>query len=172
MCGRRFCYTVRERTMIALMNELTDTHDWHRKIFDSEYTFKWKSALVMSGRDITRSMADWVRYIPRYVSSIRCLREPVCGRGKVLCTRISHFVNRACNRWWYLQVWHTSVFFRSCRASESYRFPSSKQADEHQQWHSRRRRRSISVRLGVWQDENNRPDRLQSFRLYQTSWRS
>lgn len=57
---RKFCYTVRERTMIALINELTDTTEWQRKVFAPEYTFKWKSGLVMSGRDITRSMADWV----------------------------------------------------------------------------------------------------------------
>lgn len=54
------CYTVRERTMMALMNELTDMPDWERKIFDAQFTFTWKSAKVMAGRDVTRSMADWV----------------------------------------------------------------------------------------------------------------
>lgn len=54
------CYTVRERTMIALMNELTDMPDWEREIFDAQFTFTWKSAKVMAGRDVTRSMADWV----------------------------------------------------------------------------------------------------------------
>lgn len=47
--------------MMALINELTDMPNWERKIFDTDFTFKWKSALVMSGKDVTRSMADWVR---------------------------------------------------------------------------------------------------------------
>ena len=46
--------------MIALMNELTDLPDWERQIFDTQFTFTWKSAKVMAGRDVTRSMADWV----------------------------------------------------------------------------------------------------------------
>ena len=57
---RRFCYTVRERTILALINELTDMPDWHRKVFDIDFTFKWKSEKLMTGKDITRSMADWV----------------------------------------------------------------------------------------------------------------
>ena len=54
------CYTVRERTMIALMNELTDMPGWERQIFDAQFTFTWKSAKVMAGKDVTRCMADWV----------------------------------------------------------------------------------------------------------------
>jgi len=49
--------------MIALMNELTDMPNWERKIFDPNFTFKWKSAQLMNGRDVTRSMADWVRLL-------------------------------------------------------------------------------------------------------------
>ena len=45
--------------MLALMNELTDTPEWQQIVFDPEYTFKWKNAEIMSGKDITRSMADW-----------------------------------------------------------------------------------------------------------------
>ena len=56
-----FCYTIRELTMLALINELTDMPDWDRKIFDSDFTFEWKSAKTMSGNDMTRSMVDWVR---------------------------------------------------------------------------------------------------------------
>lgn len=44
--------------MIAMINELTDMPDWERKIFDSTFIFEWKSAKVMSRRDITRAMAD------------------------------------------------------------------------------------------------------------------
>lgn len=47
--------------MLALINELTDMPEWHRNIFDGEFTFTWKSEKVMSGLDINRSMADWVR---------------------------------------------------------------------------------------------------------------
>lgn len=46
--------------MLALMNELTDMPDWERKIFDAQFTFTWKSAKVMAGGGVTRSMADWV----------------------------------------------------------------------------------------------------------------
>ena len=56
-----FCYTVRELTMLMLINELTDIPDWDRKIFDPDFSFEWKSSKTMSGKDITRSMADWVR---------------------------------------------------------------------------------------------------------------
>ena len=55
--------------MLALMNELTDVHEWQRVIFDPAFTFEWKSAKIMSGRDITKSMADWcVEEVKYYVS--------------------------------------------------------------------------------------------------------
>lgn len=47
--------------MIALINELTDMPEWHRKIFNTDLAFRWKSEKVMSGLDVYRSMADWVR---------------------------------------------------------------------------------------------------------------
>ena len=46
--------------MIALINELTDMPEWSRKIFDPDMVFEWKSAKLFGGRDITRSMVDWV----------------------------------------------------------------------------------------------------------------
>jgi len=46
--------------MLAWINELTDLPCWQHKIFDSEFTFKWKSAKVMTACDVVRSMADWV----------------------------------------------------------------------------------------------------------------
>ena len=49
--------------MLALINGLTDMPDWHRKIFDPDMVFEWKSAKLLSGRDITRSMVDWVSSI-------------------------------------------------------------------------------------------------------------
>ncbi|KAL9128531.1 MAG: hypothetical protein Q9217_002796 [Psora testacea] len=54
------CYTIRELTMISWINELTDMPDWHRKIWDNDFVFKWKSVKVMTGGDVTRSMADWM----------------------------------------------------------------------------------------------------------------
>ena len=57
----KYCYTIRERTMLALINELTDIPDWDRKIFDTNFVFEWKSAKLMTGQDVTRSMVDWVR---------------------------------------------------------------------------------------------------------------
>ena len=50
--------------MLALINELTDMSEWDRKIFDNEFTFRWKSLKVMSGIDVTRSMAEWVVQSP------------------------------------------------------------------------------------------------------------
>ena len=46
--------------MLALINELTDLPSWQHKVFDSDFTFRWKCKNVMSDRDITQSMADWV----------------------------------------------------------------------------------------------------------------
>ncbi|KAL8799657.1 MAG: hypothetical protein Q9182_005727 [Xanthomendoza sp. 2 TL-2023] len=54
-----FCYTMREIAMIAWMNALTDMPDWHRKVFDPDFTFEWKSAKVLTSYDVTRSMVDW-----------------------------------------------------------------------------------------------------------------
>lgn len=45
--------------MLAWMNESTDTPDWQRKIFDPDFVFKWKSAKILTGQDVTRSMVDW-----------------------------------------------------------------------------------------------------------------
>lgn len=48
--------------MLAWINELTDIPDWRCKIFDTGFVFKWKSAKVLTGQDVTRSMVDWVRF--------------------------------------------------------------------------------------------------------------
>ena len=55
----KFCYTLRELTMIALINELTDSPDWDRKAFDPEFAFEWKSQKLLQGNDVTRAMLDW-----------------------------------------------------------------------------------------------------------------
>lgn len=56
-----FCYTVRELTMLAWINELTDIPDWQCRVFDPDFMFKWKSSKISTGQDVTRSMAEWVR---------------------------------------------------------------------------------------------------------------
>lgn len=48
--------------MLAWINELTDLPEWHRQIFDPDFTFKWKSEKIMTGGDVTRAMADWVSF--------------------------------------------------------------------------------------------------------------
>ncbi|KAL8774321.1 MAG: hypothetical protein Q9209_001072 [Squamulea sp. 1 TL-2023] len=63
-----FCYTMREISMIAWMNTLTDMSGWERRIFDTEFTFEWKSAKLLTGYDVTRSMVDWcVEEVKYYV---------------------------------------------------------------------------------------------------------
>ncbi|RDB26315.1 hypothetical protein Hypma_006638 [Hypsizygus marmoreus] len=59
--------TLREITMLHLMNKLTDKPDWNKKVFDDVIASKWKSeALATEALDITQSMVDWcideVRY--------------------------------------------------------------------------------------------------------------
>ena len=55
----KFCYTVRELIILALINELTDMPDWDRKVFNPELTFYWKSAKLLTRLYVTRSMLDW-----------------------------------------------------------------------------------------------------------------
>ena len=52
--------------MLALINEFTDMEGWDRKIFDPEFVFQWKSAKLLTGQDITKSMLDWVRSFYNY----------------------------------------------------------------------------------------------------------
>ncbi|KAL8917003.1 MAG: hypothetical protein Q9208_008221 [Pyrenodesmia sp. 3 TL-2023] len=54
-----FCYTMREMKMIKWMNDLTDLPDWEHKIYDPNFAFEWKSARLLAGGDVTRSMVDW-----------------------------------------------------------------------------------------------------------------
>ena len=66
----KFCYTLRELTMIALMNELTDISDWDRAVFDPGFTFDWKSQKLLQGKDVTRAMLDWcIEEVRNYVHS-------------------------------------------------------------------------------------------------------
>ncbi|KAM6502959.1 Protein of unknown function (DUF4246) domain containing protein [Amanita muscaria] len=52
--------TLREFTMMRLMNQLTDKPDWNIKVFDDDIANKWKNeALAAEDIDITQGMVDW-----------------------------------------------------------------------------------------------------------------
>jgi hypothetical protein len=79
--------TLREFTMLDLMNQMTDKPNWHLKvsllgfiqpattnldqIFDETTTSNWKAeALAAEGRDITEGMVDWCIAELRYKAKI------------------------------------------------------------------------------------------------------
>ncbi|KAK1233198.1 hypothetical protein PQX77_003657 [Marasmius sp. AFHP31] len=52
--------TVRERTMLAMINEITDKPDWDRKVNDKTIVSKWRNeALGREGADISQAMFDY-----------------------------------------------------------------------------------------------------------------
>lgn len=72
---------LKERSMIALMSELSDKPEWTRKVFDEEIVEKWKQeAMEMAKsqaeeRKITEKMFDFVSAVPfgkLLMSSKRC----------------------------------------------------------------------------------------------------
>jgi hypothetical protein len=80
--------TLREFTMLHIMNSITDKPGWEKKVclqsrvpfakltnfiqvFDDSIAEKWKSeALSMPGRDVTQKMVDWVIEELRYKANI------------------------------------------------------------------------------------------------------
>ncbi|KAG4439283.1 hypothetical protein IFR05_005216 [Cadophora sp. M221] len=53
--------TLREFTMLHIMNALTDKPDWEDKVFDDTIAEKWKTEVMTTpGRDVSQKMADWV----------------------------------------------------------------------------------------------------------------
>lgn len=52
--------TVRERTMLALMDSITDKPEWDRKVFDQSIIQKWRQEAVDSDMDVSDKMLDWV----------------------------------------------------------------------------------------------------------------
>ena len=53
--------TVRERTMMAIMNSITDKPEWSRKVFDESIARKWRQeAMEDENWDVTEKMLDWV----------------------------------------------------------------------------------------------------------------
>lgn len=52
--------TVRERTMVALMDSITDKPEWDWKIFDEGIIQKWRQEALDGGMDVSEKMLDWV----------------------------------------------------------------------------------------------------------------
>ena len=73
--------------MIGLMNEFTDLPFWERKIFEADFTFEWKSAQLLAGKDVTRPMADWVNFSPVVRSEVTFYysQHAVCRGSQILC---------------------------------------------------------------------------------------
>ena len=60
--------TVRERTMMSMMNSITDKPEWDRKVFEDDIVSKWRQeALGTEDMDVTEKMLDWVS---RYAQSV------------------------------------------------------------------------------------------------------
>ncbi|KAL1847909.1 hypothetical protein Plec18167_004873 [Paecilomyces lecythidis] len=51
--------TLRERTMLEIMNQITDKPDWDEKVFNEEIVGRWREE-VRRGRDVTDRMMDYV----------------------------------------------------------------------------------------------------------------
>ena len=52
--------TVRECTMMRMMDQLTDKKDWSVKIFNDEIAVKWRQEFLASDSDISEKMVDEV----------------------------------------------------------------------------------------------------------------
>lgn len=54
--------TVREYTMMEIMNRITDKIEWNMKIFDAEISQKWQNeAMGTKEKDVSKKMMDYVR---------------------------------------------------------------------------------------------------------------
>ena len=54
--------TVREYTMMEIMNRVTDKPSWETKVFDDTIASKWKAELLaQKDKDISEKMVDEVR---------------------------------------------------------------------------------------------------------------
>jgi hypothetical protein len=51
--------TVRERSMMGMMNEITDKPEWDRKVFDETIVAKWKGE-ALAKNDFTEQMFNYV----------------------------------------------------------------------------------------------------------------
>ncbi|KAF8802211.1 hypothetical protein BYT27DRAFT_7235520 [Phlegmacium glaucopus] len=63
--------TLREFTMLHIMNYITDMPDWRNKVFSDDIANNWKREVSeMPGRDISRPMMDWVIGELRYKAKL------------------------------------------------------------------------------------------------------
>ncbi|PYI01645.1 hypothetical protein BO78DRAFT_401189 [Aspergillus sclerotiicarbonarius CBS 121057] len=53
-------YTLREITMVQIMNAISEKPEWDCKVFDDTITERWRTEIMESGRDVTPSMMDWI----------------------------------------------------------------------------------------------------------------
>jgi hypothetical protein len=51
--------TVREQSMMGMMNEITDKSEWDRKVFDETIVAKWKEE-ALAKNDFTEQMFNYV----------------------------------------------------------------------------------------------------------------
>ncbi|KAF8885249.1 hypothetical protein CPB84DRAFT_1788521 [Gymnopilus junonius] len=51
--------TLRELTMLRVMNAITDKVDWRIKIKKKRFAMRWKQEILNSGLDVTEKMANW-----------------------------------------------------------------------------------------------------------------
>lgn len=70
--------TVREYTMMELMNRITDKPNWDAKVFDDGTVSKWKAeAMNVSDEDVTEKMVDWciaeLRYKATKFKRLNCV---------------------------------------------------------------------------------------------------
>jgi hypothetical protein len=52
--------TIREITMMRIMNSITDKPGWDKKVFDDTITAKWRAELLHSGQDVSERMVNWI----------------------------------------------------------------------------------------------------------------
>ncbi|KAL0064466.1 hypothetical protein AAF712_008630 [Marasmius tenuissimus] len=74
--------TIRERTILAIINELSDKSEWERKVNDEAIVARWKTeALKREGVDCSEDIFDYVRaffYLPtltHFHNFIKCILE-------------------------------------------------------------------------------------------------
>ena len=72
--------TIREYTMLQVMNRITDKHKWNIKIFDKNITQKWRDEAVgIEGRDISEKMMNYVsRSHTGFVDASLCSSRNFC----------------------------------------------------------------------------------------------
>ena len=58
--------TVRELSMLALMDRITDKPFWHHKVFEQGIVDKWRKEAEESDMDVSVKMLDWVSGRPCY----------------------------------------------------------------------------------------------------------